>query len=185
MLLAVMLLYVGAVLCVNGLWLVGQARESDGVLQMHGREVAVLNFFTGGVGVFTAGTLIVLGAASGDLVSVRGGAYILLFAFTYLWLAVNNLISAGSHAFGWYCLFVAITAVAAGYQTLRTMPEGSDASLYLGINWLLWAVLWFLFFLLLALDRPIAKFVGILTVLEAIATAWVFGLLLLEGLITF
>ena len=42
-----------------------------------------------------------------------------------------------------------------------------------------------LFFVLLTLDRPIARLTGALAVLEGIATAWGFGFLLLEGELAF
>ena len=62
MLLGVVLLYVGAVLVINGIWLIGQARVADvgeagaRAAEAHpffiqGREVAVINTFTGFVGV--------------------------------------------------------------------------------------------------------------------------------------
>jgi hypothetical protein len=195
MLLGVMLLYVGAVLVVNGIWLLGQARAASvgeaGAARaeahpffIQNREVAVINLFTGFVGLAVAVTWLIQGNRDEDIVQVRGAAFVLLFAFTYLWVAANNFLTAGGRAFGWYCLFVAITAVPAGIYTLAD-ADGNDASIYLGIAWLAWAVLWFLFFLLLALDRPIAKLAGALAVVEGIATAWVFGFLLLEGELAF
>ena len=108
----------------------------------------------------------------------------LLFAFTYLWVAANDFLNAGGRAFGWYCLFVAITAVPAGIYTLNN-AAGNDASIYLGICWFAWAVLWFLFFALLALDRPIARIAGAVAIIEGIGTAWVFGMLLLLDQIAF
>jgi putative amide transporter protein len=207
MLLGVMLLYVGAVLVVNGIWLIGQARaaqfetapaerargDASGPAPVAGgavaaenhptfisnREVSVINIFTGFVGLVCATTLVVQGNRAGDLASVRGGGFILLFAFTYLWVAANNFLNAGGRAFGWYCLFVAITAVPAGIYTL---DAGSDTfSVWLALDWFAWAVLWFLFFLLLALDRPIGKLAGWAAIIIGIATAWVFGFLILEG----
>ncbi|MGH2968115.1 MAG: AmiS/UreI family transporter, partial [Solirubrobacteraceae bacterium] len=148
------------------------------------REVAVLNLFTGFVGVLAAVTLAVHGDANDDNAAIRGAAYTLLFAFTYLWVAYNNYVGAGGHAFGWYCLFVAATAVFAGAYTFSN-ADGNDASIYLGVSWLAWAVLWFLFFVLLALERPIAKVTGALAVVEGIGTGWIFGLLLLEGELAF
>jgi hypothetical protein len=218
MLLGVMLLYVGAVLIVNGIWLIGQARAAElartapraagappgGAAESVGappegavpaaaeahptfiqnREVTVLNVFTGFVGLATATTLIVQGNNEGDLASIRGGGFILLFAFTYLWVAANGFLNAGGRAFGWYCLFVAITAVAAGIYTFRD-ADGNTASIWLGISWLAWAVLWGLFFALLALDRPIARLAGVVAIVEGIGTAWVFGFLLLQGDVSF
>jgi hypothetical protein len=208
MLLGVMLLYVGAVLVVNGIWLIGQARlaeraaatvraepaagaaaapaavEVDDPTVLQSREVTVINIFTGLVGLVTATTLMVHGNREGDLASIRGGGFILLFAFTYLWVAFNGFLNADGRAFGWYCLFVAVTAIAAGYYTFRD-ADGNDASIWLGIDWFAWAVLWFMFFLLLALQRPIAKITGAVAIVEGIATAWVFGFLLLQGTISF
>jgi putative amide transporter protein len=195
MLLGVVLLYVGAVLVVNGIWLLGQARAATAgeggaaAAEAHpffiqNREVTVLNIFTGFVGVVAAVTLMIQGNRDEDLVSIRAAGFILLFAFTYLWVAANNFLNAGGRAFGWYCLFVAVTAVPAGIYTLDA-ADGNDASIYLGICWFAWAVLWFLFFMLLALDRPVARLAGALAVLEGIATAWVFGFLLLEGELAF
>ena len=51
MLLAVMLLYVGAVLVVNGVWLIGGSGAESSALYIQGREVSVLNVFTGFVGI--------------------------------------------------------------------------------------------------------------------------------------
>jgi putative amide transporter protein len=192
MLLGVVLLYVGAVLVVNGIWLLGQARVAaaeSGAAEGHptlieNREVAVLNVFAGFVGLVAAVTLVVQGNRDGDLASVRSAGYILLFAFTYLWVAANQFLNAGGHGFGWYCLFVAITAVAAGIYTFSN-ADGNDASIYLGVDWFAWAVLWFLFFLLLALDRPIARVTGWFTILVGVATSWVFAILLLEGELAF
>jgi hypothetical protein len=199
MLLGVVLLYVGAVLVVNGIWLVGQSRaaavpaaggEVGGAdpeahpFFIQNREITMLNIFTGFVGVVAAVTLMVQGNQNEDLGSIRAAGYILLFAFTYLWVAANNFLNAGGRAFGWYCLFVSITAVAAGIFTFDN-ANGNDASIYLGVDWFAWAVLWFLFFVLLALNRPIGKLTGSLAVLEGIGTAWVFGILLLENKLAF
>jgi hypothetical protein len=193
--LGVVLLYVGAVLVINGIWLIGQARVASAgeagataaessPLFIQGREVAVINIFTGFVGVVAAVTFMVHGNRDDDIAEIRGGGFILLFAFTYLWVAANAFLNAGGRAFGWYCLFVAITAVAAGIYTFNN-AAGNDASIYLGVCWFAWAVLWAMFFVLLALDRPIARITGAVAVLEGIGTAWVFGLLLMLEQIAF
>jgi putative amide transporter protein len=99
-------------------------------------------------------------------------------------VAYNNIVNAGGRAFGWYCLFVAITAIPAGIYTLVD-ANGNGASVYLAIDWFAWALLWLMFFLLLALDRPIARATGLLAILEGIGTAWVFAILILQGELAF
>jgi putative amide transporter protein len=146
--------------------------------------VAVLNIFTGFVGVVAAVTLAVQGNQNEDIASIRAAGYILLFAFTYIWVAFNQFLDVRGHAFGWYCLFVAITAIAAGIYTFSN-ADGNDASIYLGFCWFAWAILWFMFFLLLALERPIARITGGLAIVEGIGTAWVFAILLLEEELAF
>jgi putative amide transporter protein len=199
MLLGVVLLYVGVVLIVNGIWLIGQARVAAAqaapagggavTLESHptfmeNREVAVLNIFTGFVGIVAAVTLAVQGNQNEDIASIRSAGYILLFAFTYVWVAFNQFLNVRGHAFGWYCLFVAITAIAAGIYTFSD-ANGNDASIYLGVCWFAWAVLWFMFFLLLALERPVARITGWLAILEGIGTSWVFAILLLQDELAF
>lgn len=166
--LGLVLLYVGAVLFVNGIWLLGRIED---------REVAIVNVFTGVVGLLVA----VFAVAQGDLASIQLAAYVLLFAFTYLWVAYNQYIGAEGSGLGWYCLFVAVTAVPVA---IITLSQADTVFLtWLGINWAAWAVLWFLYFLLLALKRPITKLTAYVTMGEGIATAWIPGFLLLNGYI--
>jgi putative amide transporter protein len=202
MLIGIVLLYVGAALLVNGIWLVGQARTRS----LHGnapasageravdaeahysfmqpREIAVINVFTGGVGVVVAAFLVIIGGIQGNRPDVANAAFILLFAFTYLWIAANQFLGAGNHAFGWFCFFIAVTAVPTGVYEFAN-ANGNVASIWLGIDWFVWAVLWFLFFLLLTLDRQIQRLVGWATIVVAIGTAWVFGYALLQGALSF
>jgi hypothetical protein len=211
MLLGMVLLYVGAVLVINGIWLVGQARAAapapapagpgepvlaggdvpvtrraaeDHPAFITNHEIAILNVFTGFVGLLAAVTLAIHGNANDDNSEIRAAAYIMLFAFTYLWVAYNQFTDVNGHAFGWYCLFVAITAVVAGIYAFSN-ADGNDATVYLGFDWIAWAILWFMFFVLLALERPIARITGYVAILEGIGTSWVFALLLLQDELAF
>ena len=202
MLLGVVLLYVGVVLSINGLWLMGQARvasRAEAIDQgvagqgpaaeshasfMQGREVAIVNLFTALIGIVAATTFLVQGSVHDDLASVRSAGFVLLFAFTYLWVAINQFLNAGGHAFGWYCLFVAITALPAGYFTLVS-ANGSVGLTWLAINWFAWAVLWFLLWVLLTLERPIGFLTGAVALIEGIGTGWALAIAVLEGKVSF
>ena len=163
------LLYVGAVLFVNGIWLLGYIQN---------REIAILNVFTGFVGI-TVAVLALAQGAQGEISSIQLAAYVLLFAFTSLWVAYNQYTGADGHGLGWYCLFVAITAVPVSFITLAN--SGGDTFLvWLGLSWAAWAVLWFLYFLLLALERPIQRITAYVTSALGIATAWIPGFLVLN-----
>ena len=233
----VVLLYVGAVLIVNGIWLIGQARAAaiaarmpvmetaavgsavrggggyagdaaagqelggeqvavppprDGEahpLFIQNREVAILNIFTGFIGVAIAVTFIVDGGLAKDpavgLASIRNGGAILLFAFTYLWVAYNQYANAGGRALGWYSAFVAITAVVFGVYTVQNTPDSNTADLWLAGNWFAWAILWAMFFALLTLDLPIARITGYVAVIEGVGTSWALAIALLWGKLAF
>lgn len=235
MLLGVVLLYVGVVLIVNGIWLIGQARAAAAASQMpamettavrsavgrglaeeaaaaqelagepvtappllnaqaspwyiQNREVSILNIFTGFIGVAVSILYLVLGGTARlavlGLPSVRASGFILLFAFTYLWVAYNQYANAGGRAFGWYCMFVAITAIVFGVYTVQATPGTNTADLWLGANWFAWAVLWGMFWALLALELPIARITGLVTIFIAVSTSWAFAIALLWGKVAF
>ena len=107
--LGVSLLYVGAVLTING---IGRLTEIDG------KSLAVMNFFTGGLSVIANVILLVCGeyyaAATG-----------LLFGFTYLFIGLNAVFNLDGRVLGWFSLFVAINTVPAALLSL----EGCLASL--------------------------------------------------------
>ncbi len=168
MLLGFGLLYVGAVLFLNGLWLHGKIDD---------REIVVINVVTG-----LATLAVVIHSAFGpeaDAASVRSAAQTLLFSTTYLWVAYNRLAPVDGRGLGWFSLFVAITAVPIALTGFATMRTALD--LWLAIDWAVWAVLWFFYFLLLALRKPILAATANLTLFAGIATGWIPGYLILEG----
>ena len=171
MLLGFALLYVGSVLFLNGLWLMGRIGD---------REIAIINIF---VGVLTGLVAVYMAFGPGaDAASIRGAALTLLFTFTYLWVAYNRFHDVDGRGLGWYSLFVAITVVPVALITW------SDATTlwgyWFGACWAAWAVLWFMFFLLLAMERPIAYVTGAVTCIQGILTGWLPGYLLLEGVLS-
>lgn len=163
---SIMLLYVGAVLFLNGLWILGKIED---------KEISVINVFVGGLGL----VIILLITLEGSSDNFLLAAQLLLFAFTYLWVAWNRYSGADGRGLGWFSLFVAITALPTGFIVLA---NANSVWLYwLGIDWLAWAVLWFMYFMLLTLQRPIAQLTGWVTLTQGIVTAWLPGFLLLNG----
>jgi len=167
--LGLVLFYVGAVLCLNGLWLLGRIGDN---------EIAVIDMFVGGITLLAA--LYLAFGPGADQQSIRAAALTLLFTFTYFWVALNRRNGADGRGLGWFCLFVAITAVPVTIQTLSgaTTPWG----FWFGLCWAAWAVLWLLFFVLLVMKKPISRLVGTVTVLEGVFTGWLPGYMLLNGI---
>jgi hypothetical protein len=167
MLVGLVLLYVGAVLCVNGMWLLGKVGDN---------EIGIINVFAGVIAF-----LVALFLAFGPQADTKTAALVLLFAFTYLWVAYNTFRGADGRGLGWYCLFVAVTAVPVTIETLA--GANTVWTWWLGICWAAWAVLWFMYFLLLAAQQPIGKLAGVASVLVGIGTAWLPGFLVLDSVI--
>lgn len=162
---AVGLFYVGAVLFLNGVMLLGHISP---------KGAAPLNFFVGGLQVLTPTVLIVQSGGDPDVIFAASGLY--LFGFTYLWVAINAATGWEGTGLGWFSLFVAVAAV--GYALHAFTVEADPA---FGVIWLLWAVLWFSFFLLLGLDLgSLAPAVGIIALVDGLLTGAVPAFLILS-----
>ena len=168
MILGFLLFYVGAVLFLNGIWLMGKIED---------REIVVINVVSG----LVAGSVVVQSAfgAGADAGTIRGAALTLMFATTYFWVAYNRFAGVDGRGLGWFSLFVAISTVPVFVSGLSAAGSGRD--LWLAGNWVVWGALWFMYFLLLALGRPILKQTAWVTLLAGIFTGWLPGWLLLNG----
>jgi hypothetical protein len=144
------LFYVGFVLIINAIWLLGKTSA---------KSVIPMNLFVAGVQI--AGVLTII-FTSESLTDFYVAAATLLFTFTYLHVAINNAFDLDGHALGWYCVLVVIFAVPAG---LLSLPDVG-----LLILWWMWATLWFAFFLLLALDKNILRPTAWWTLVNGIVT---------------
>lgn len=163
---AVGLLYVGAVLIINGLMLLGL---------VPGRSAAAMNLFVGGMQVVFPTVLLI--QAQGDQLAIFGASGLYLFGFTYLYVAWNQLTGAGGEGLGWFSLFVAVAAVV--YGVLQFTWVGDPV---FGVIWLSWAVLWFLFYLVLAKGRDsLTLLTGWFTVFLGALTGALPAFLLLTG----
>ncbi|WP_449282086.1 AmiS/UreI family transporter [Leucobacter sp.] len=160
------LLYVGAVLFVNGLMLLGL---------VPGKSAAAMNLFVGGMQVIFP-TLIIL-QSGGEPAAVLGASGLYLFGFTYLYVAWNQLTGATGEGLGWFSLFVAACAVVYGVLQFTTFDDP-----VFGMIWFSWAALWFLFFLVLARGKDaLTRRTGWFTLLLGIFTGAIPAMLLLTG----
>lgn len=166
MLLPLSLLFVGAVLFLNGIWMFG--RISD-------REIVIINLVTATITAAVAALSLIRAEAIGD---VRGVAMSLLFSVTYLWVACNRITGADGRGLGWFSLFVAISVLPEAARTLIAAQDVMD--LWLGVSWVLWSGLWFLYFLMLAAGRSLVRPTAIATLLSGVFTAWLPALVLLN-----
>ncbi|MGH6627685.1 MAG: AmiS/UreI family transporter [Burkholderiaceae bacterium] len=165
--LGLVLLYVGAVLFINGLSMLGKIAS---------KEAAVMNLFAGGVSLFAS----LHQAASGHEPLIRAAAFGLLFSFTYLWVAYAHLTGQDGRGLGWFSLFVAVTAALVTRDAFGTARTVTDA--WLAGCWAAWTLLWLCFFVIGALQRRSwTRPVAWLAIVQAILTAWLPGYLLLSG----
>lgn len=154
---AAALIYVGAVLFINGLLLLNWLTP---------REAGPINLFVGGLQIFTPIYLIVT-AADGDSEAVFAAAGIFLFGFTYLWVGINCVKDYSNRGFGWFALFVALCCVVFALNNFFSVGDFG-----FGVIWLLWGILWFLFFLVLGLElERMTAATSFFTVIVAIITA--------------
>lgn len=160
--LGVSLLYVGAVLAING---IGRLTDIDG------KSLAVMNFFAGGLSVIANIILLV----SGEYYAAATG---LLFGFTYLFIGFNAVFGLDGRVLGWFSLFVAINTIPASLLSLLKDQE----PLFFAI-WLAWGVLWLLIFIESVLKKDLKNTVPILLISEGIFTAWIPAWLLLQNVI--
>lgn len=167
MLTGMALLFVGAVLIMNSLWLSGKISD---------REIIFINVFVGTISSAVALWSVVHAA---DVSDVLAAAMTLQFAATYYWVAYNRAVQASGHGLGWFSLFVAITVFPMSITGL--VQAESAMSVWLAVCWAAWSVLWFLYFLELALEWQIRRTTIAVTLGCGVLTGWLPGLLILHG----
>jgi putative amide transporter protein len=159
------LLFVGSVLFMNGLLFLGKADA---------KGVAVFNLFVGGLQTAIPFYLIATAHTPNDILSAAG---IFLFGFTYLYVGIVNLAGFKADGIGWYSLWVAALATGFGLTTILRFHDTPT-----GLLWLQWAVLWGLFWVVLALGvERLTTVAGWLTLILSLTTCTIPGFLLLLG----
>jgi hypothetical protein len=159
------LLFVGIVLLVNGL-------NSLGLVPA--RSAGVLNLFVGSLQVVLPTIILIQNSTDAAVINATWPTY--LFGFTYLYFGFNLLYKLEPEGFGWYSAFVAAIA---GYYALISIQ--SDP--VFAVIWLTWAIMWTLFFLLLALGKSqLTRFTAWFLILLGIPTCTVTALVQFQGL---
>jgi putative amide transporter protein len=161
------LLYVGAVLFINGLLLIGA---------VEGRAAAPINLFVGALQVVTPTYLIF--TANNNPVVILSASGLYLFGFTYLYVGINLLAGLDTTGVGWFSLFVAVAALGYSYANFAILGDNA-----FGVIWLYWAFLWALFFVLLGLKHDwLGRYTGWVTIIQSWVTAAIPAFLLLTDL---
>ena len=159
------LMFVGAVLFVNGLLLLGK---------IDAKSAGVFNIFVGVLQVAVPFYLIATAETPDDILLSAG---IFLFGFTYLYVGITNLAGYPPLGLGWYCFWVMILAAAFGLTNIIRFDDVNS-----GMLWLHWAVLWALFGFVLALGRDrLTPVTGWVTLVMSFTTCTIPGFLLLLG----
>ncbi|SFN18320.1 AmiS/UreI family transporter [Pseudonocardia ammonioxydans] len=160
------LLFVGAVLFINGVMLLGWVDE---------KSAAPMNFFVGGLQIITPTYLIF--TANGDANAILAASGLYLFSFTYLYVALNITLGLDGTGLGYFCLFVFVSALVFSWLNFTRFADPG-----FGVIWLYWAFLWLLFFLLLGLKQErLGRYTGAVCAIQGWVTGWLPALLLLTG----
>ena len=159
------LMFVGAVLFVNGLLLLGK---------VDGKGAATFNLFVGALQTAIPFYLITTATTTDEILLASG---IFLFGFTYLYVGISNLAGQPPVGLGWYSAWVAIMAAAFGITNIVKFHDPT-----IGLLWLQWSVLWALFWLVLGLGiTRLTPLTGWLTLILSFTTCTIPGYLLLLG----
>ena len=160
------LLYVGAVLFVNGIMLLGW---------LDAKSAAPMNFFVGGLQVLTPTYIIFTANGNQDTILAASGLY--LFGFTYLYVGINLTAGLDGTGLGYFSLFVAVCAVVFSILNFNRFHDNA-----FGVIWLYWAFLWVLFFLLLGLKMDsLGRYTGAVAAIQGWVTGAIPAFLLLTG----
>jgi putative amide transporter protein len=159
------LLLSGATLFLNSLMLFGKANE---------KSVGVFNLFIGALQVITPFYLIVV--SDQNHWTIFNLACIFLFGFTYLYVGVTTLKGLEGNGLGWYSLWVSIIAIVYAAVSVVHFHDMINA-----LTWVMWAYLWFLFFLSMALNKKIDAYIGKVAFVQSWVTLTIPALLSLTG----
>ena len=167
---SVALLFVGAVLLINGLVLLDR---------IEGKAAIPLNLLVGALLMMTA--LLQVLSVPPSSVDFRSAAFaavgFTLFGFTYLTVGANSLFGGSGSALGWYCGWAAGISM-----VLASVNFAGSTDLPMAWLWASWSVLFIAFFLALTTGKKqLASAAGVLAILQSATTTSIPGLMMING----
>ncbi|PEX92832.1 AmiS/UreI family transporter [Bacillus cereus] len=138
------LLLSGAVLFLNSLVILGKAEM---------KSAGVFNLFVGALQIIIPFYLIMISDQSNWTVYSYAATF--LFGLTYLYVGVTFIKGMDSSGLGWFCIWVAIIAL---FYMVVSFVQFHDV--VNALTWFMWALLWYLFFVLNTQKKNINQYLG-------------------------
>ena len=137
------LLLSGAALFLNSLVILGKAEMKS----------ACFNLFVGALQIIIPFYLIMISDQSNWTVYSYAATF--LFGLTYLYVGVTFIKGMDSSGLGWFCIWVAIIAL---FYMVVSFVQFHDV--VNALTWFMWALLWYLFFVLNTQKKNINQYLG-------------------------
>ncbi|MGH0594123.1 AmiS/UreI family transporter [Bacillus pretiosus] len=138
------LLLSGAALFLNSLVILGKAEM---------KSAGVFNLFVGAIQIIIPFYLIMISDQSNWTVYSYAATF--LFGLTYLYVGVTFIKGMDSSGLGWFCIWVAIIAL---FYMVVSFVQFHDV--VNALTWFMWALLWYLFFVLNTQKKNINQYLG-------------------------
>ncbi|PFL36753.1 acetamide transporter [Bacillus cereus] len=138
------LLLSGAALFLNSLVILGKAEM---------KSAGVFNLFVGALQIIIPFYLIMISDQSNWTVYSYAATF--LFGLTYLYVGVTFIKGMDSSGLGWFCIWVAIIALF--YMVVSFVQFHGVVN---ALTWFMWALLWYLFFVLNTQKKNINQYLG-------------------------
>ncbi|WP_242261935.1 AmiS/UreI family transporter [Bacillus cereus group sp. BfR-BA-01453] len=138
------LLLSGAALFLNSLVILGKAEM---------KSAGVFNLFVGALQIIIPFYLIMISDQSNWTVCSYAATF--LFGLTYLYVGVTFIKGMDSSGLGWFCIWVAIIAL---FYMVVSFVQFHDV--VNALTWFMWALLWYLFFVLNTQKKNINQYLG-------------------------
>lgn len=138
------LLLSGAALFLNSLVILGKAEM---------KSAGVFNLFVGALQIIIPFYLIMISDQSNWTVYSYAATF--LFGSTYLYVGVTFIKGMDSSGLGWFCIWVAIIAL---FYMVVSFVQFHDV--VNALTWFMWALLWYLFFVLNTQKKNINQYLG-------------------------